>query len=90
MVVRWIRGKPRVLDWFADREMIQALKPVVFQTQYFVHGVIEKTAYTGPANTVGFCFQVQHLPDHSGLPEKMSVSKRLPVDNALEPGNHTQ
>ena len=59
----------RVFDRFSDRKMIETLIVIVAETHYFVDGVIKKTTDSRASDTVGFGFQIQHLPDHSGLPE---------------------
>ena len=44
-------------------KMIQALKGIIGQSQQLMDGVVEKTADTGPTNTLRFGLQVEDLSD---------------------------
>ena len=55
----WRKGlKTRILDGMSHGEVIEGLIGVILNAYQLVNGIIEKTADAGPADTVGFGFQV--------------------------------
>src|SRR6185295_9020533 len=67
------RQQPRVFDWAADCEVIQALELAPLETQHAVKRVIEITANPGASNAGGLGFQIQRMAQQSGFPEQSSI-----------------
>lgn len=63
----------RILNRPPGREVVKTLELVVPQTKDVMEGVVEIAAYSGTAHSSSLSFEVQHLPQHTGLPEKPSI-----------------
>ena len=90
MVVGRQGGESLVVHWFADGKVIQALVPVICQTQYVVNSIVKETPDTGSPHAVGFGIQIQDLADHAAFPEKLAVGTGPIGDRVLESGDHSQ
>ncbi len=75
MVVRWIGLQPWIFDWAAHREVIEHLKTIALQPEDTVGHVVEKASDPCPANTGGFCLEVEDTS--------------LSVQPAIEPGTES-
>ena len=57
----WIRregGQPGVLDGATNGEMVEILVPAIFETEEFVHGIVEVAADASTPYAGGFGFQI--------------------------------
>ncbi len=70
--------------------MIQALVAVAGKPEKVMHGIIEKASDSRTSDSVRLGFEVEHLADHAGLPEKAPVSVRLILNDLAEDGDHTE
>src|ERR1051325_3815516 len=56
--------------------MVERLELEVPEAEHLVDRVVEEAADPGRAHAGGFGFEVEHLPEESGLPKKAAVERR--------------
>src|SRR6185503_10991899 len=89
--VTGLRRQARIVHRLPHRKVIQALPFSTAQPQKFVHGVVIKTPDSCPARPGGLSLEIQHLTDHSALPEEPSVEPLTPIaDRRFEARNHAE
>ena len=80
MVVRRQRLQARIVDGTTDREVVDDLEPIVLvATHHLVGLVVEESTDARRADALGFRFEVERLPDESGLPMQRAVEPRAIV-----------
>jgi len=77
VVVRRQRLQARIVDRSTDREVVDDLQAVVLvATHHLVGQVVEESTDARRADALGFGFEVERLPDESGLPMQSAVEPR--------------
>ena len=75
----------------ADGEVVEILETLGVESQCSMHHVVEVAADAGALQTAGFSLQVEHLAEHSRLPEALAVKPwtcRVDVVEACQHGQH--
>jgi hypothetical protein len=67
MGIRQQGFQSNILQRPADGKMVETLKPVIAQPEYFMHLIIEETADSGTAQTARFRLQIENLPNQPGF-----------------------
>src|SRR5206468_12719886 len=61
------------------------------ETQHVVDGVVVETADAGAARTGSFGLEIEHVSDHAGFPEQMTVERRAElIEAGAEFGEHAE
>src|SRR5688572_27688477 len=83
--------QPGVFYRTADRKVIQTLKLIALQAEEVMERIVEIAPDSGTPKTGGFSLQIQHMAEHTGLPEKPSIPPRTLRTNAFfELCNHPE
>ena len=89
MCVCWQRLQTVIFDGSTHGEVVDRLVAAVRKPKHLVHGIVVEATDAGAADSRGFCFQIEHLADHAGLPVKALVEPGAAfADPTLELSQH--
>jgi hypothetical protein len=54
--------------------MVKGLESRSGEAEQLMEGVIEKTAYPGPAQSRGFSLEIKHMTHYPGFPVQLAVA----------------
>ena len=78
-----------VFDRDADGEVVEALKPIIIESQNLVNGIVEVAADSRRAGARRLGLEIQDLADHARLPIKIAVEPGpVSANRPVELGNH--